>query len=336
MKVRLKDIAELANVSVAAVSIIINNPDSTRFSDETKENVLRLAAELNYVPNSAAQSLVSNKSKTIGLIIPDLENPFFSSLAKRIEIEFRNYGYTVIMVNTNEDYRNDAELIRFLYGRNVDGMLIALSANTYGHEKDVLEELEKLNIPYVLMDRVLNDLECNQVIFNNKVGQYVATKHLIDRGHTKIGYLSVRDGSLSGYFRHLGYEKAMEEGELCIHPELIKFGSFNYEFGYRETESIVKNGATAIVAANDLIAFGAIKRIGEMGYSVPNDISVVGYDNLEINDMLNNGLSSVDQNTDKLAISAIELLMNVMSGEKEIVKIVLEPRFVERESVKTV
>ena len=336
MKVRLKDIAELANVSVAAVSIIINNPESTRFSEETKSNVLKLAKELNYVPNTAAQSLVNNKTKTIGLIIPDLENPFFSSLAKKIEIEFRKYGYTVIMVNTNEEYQNDVDLIKFLYGRNVDGMLIALSADTYGNEKEVIEELEKLSTPFVLMDRVLDEFDCNQVIFNNKVGEYLATKHLIEHGHSKIGYLSVRNGSLSGYFRHLGFEKAMRESDLSIEDNLLKYGSFSYEFGYSASEEIIRNGASAIVAANDLIAFGAIKRIGELGLSVPENISVVGYDNLEINDMLNIGLSSIDQNTDKLAESSIDLLMNVMNGEKEIVKIVLEPKLVPRSSVRNI
>lgn len=333
MRVRLKDIAEITNLSVAAVSIILNNPESSRFNVKTRDRVLKVAKELNYIPNTAARALVKNESKLVGLIIPDLENPFFSSLAKFIELNLRNKGFTTLMVNSNESYENDINLIKFLIGRNADGLLIALSANSYGNEEPIGQLLSNIGTPYVLMDRVLDNYQCNHVIFNNKEGQYMATNHIIEMGHKKIGYISVKEGSLSGYYRYLGFKKSLREKGIEMDPKLVKSGSFNYITGYNNAEDLIKEGVTAIVCANDLIAFGVMKRAKELGIKIPGELSLIGYDNLIFNDMLDIGLSSIEQNTETLAKSSINLLLKHINDKSTLENIVLETSLIKRNSV---
>lgn len=332
MKPTLKDIAALAGVSTAAVSIILNK-DNNRFSDETKIKVKSIAKELNYTPNIAAKNLVSRKSNTIGLIIPDIGNPFFSTLAKIIENSLRSLDYTLIIVNANEDYKNDIDLIRFLESRNVDGLLIALSANSYGKEAEVRSVLESIKVPYVLMDRVVDGFDCNQVIFNDKKGSYLATKHAIDMGHTKIGMITTSKNALSGYYRHCGYEKALIEHSIDIDNNIIAYGTYDFESGYELSEELINNGSTVIIAANDLIAFGAIKRARELNKTIPEDISIIGYDNLEIGSILEVELTSVYQNIDNLAEESLKILFDVMNNSKDIKKIVLEPKLIVGTSV---
>ena len=153
MKVRLKDIAVLTNLSITAVSVILNDPNTTRFPEDTKRKVLSAAEELNYVPNAIARSLVINQTNVIGLIIPDLANPFFAELAKSIEISLREKGYTTLIVNSNDSYINDIELIQFLISRNVDGMILALSSDSFKNQEEYAKVLNTLSTPFILIDR---------------------------------------------------------------------------------------------------------------------------------------------------------------------------------------
>ncbi len=336
MKVRLKDIAKIANVSVASVSIVLNDPDTTRISEARKKEILAIADELNYVPNTAARSLVTNRSKIIGAIIPDLENQFFSSFAKSIEEHCRKHGYVVMMMNTHENVENDAQIIDFLHSRGVDGMIISLSGGSYTNNEAIINSLNKLTIPYVLADRTMDNFEANAVVFNNKQGEYLATKHLIDQGHTKIGYISTKKHSMTGHFRHLGYEKALRKAGIEINEDYISYGKFDYETGYQAGESLFKTDVTAIACANDLIAFGLIRRAREMGISVPEDISLVGFDNLYINDIMEKGLTSIDQNTNGMGQASVKILMDAINGNTRLKKVVLEPTLKIRQSVRKI
>lgn len=338
MKVRLKDIAEYTNLSVATISIIINNPETTRFPEVTKQRVLKAAKELNYVPNITARSLVKNKTYVIGLLIPDLENPFFSSLAKTIEIHLRQKGYTTLIVNSNENYLNDIKLIRSLIGRNVDGMLLALSNNSYEKSNLLIKELNDVHQPFVLMDRTLDSFKCNQVLFDNEMGQYLATKHVLENGHRNVGYIAGNKKSANGSKRLEGFHKALRKFGIKENEDLILYGDFIFNSGYANTQYLVDQGVTAIVCANDLIAFGVVKKINELGLKVPNDLSIVGYDNLKFNDMLDIGLTSINQNIQELALESINLLLfqlsnNNTSCNKEII---ISTNLVERKSVKEV
>lgn len=334
VKVRLVDIAKLANVSVATVSIVLNNPDTTRISESKKTEIMGIAEELNYFPNKAAQSLVTNRSQTIGLVIPDIENPFFSTFAKVVEQQLRQYGYVVIIMNTLEDHENDPGVIRSLRQRNVDGMIIALSSKTFTDDKKVKAVLRRLDVPYVLVDRILNNFNANQVYFNNKQGEYLVTKYLIDNGHRKIGYISTKDHAMTGFYRHQGYIKALKEAGIEINEKFIRHGIYDAKTGYSFAEDLYNEGITAIACANDLIAYGVQKRLFEMGLRVPEDVSIVGYDNLSLNNYIENGLTSIDQDITELAHQSVNILMGALAGEKKPKEVILQPTLAIRKSVK--
>lgn len=334
MKVRLIDVAKKAGVSIATVSIVLNDPDTPRITQKTKDNVMAVVKELKYVPNAAARSLVTNKSRTIGLIIPDIENPFFSTLAKIIEQRCRAEKFVMIMMNTLEDHKNDPGIIRSLRQRSVDGMIIAPSSQTFNDDKEIKEVLNNLDVPFVLVDRMLHDFPVNQVYFNNKTGEYLATKYLIENGHRKIGFISTQNYAMTGFYRHLGYLKAIEEAGIPVNESYIKHGDYTTETGYQFAKELYESGVTAIACANDMIAFGVRKRLVEMGVRVPEDVSLVGYDNLNLNEYLDRGLSSVDQDITKMAHHAVDILMNALEGNEEIVEVMLEPTLKIRNSVK--
>lgn len=335
MKVKLTDVAKEAKVSIATVSIVLNHPNTTRISKKTKEKVLAAADKLNYIPNLAAQTLVTNKTNTIGLLIPDIENPFFSSLSKHIELILRKKNYALIMMNTLEDNKNDPEVIKAFRMRNVDGLIIALSSKSFYDDEEILKTLSKLDKPFVLVDRVLKDFKTNQVYFDNILGEYIATKYLIDNGHKKIGYISTRDFAVTGYYRHKGYLKALEEAGIEPNEDYIRYGRYDIKTGYEMAESLYEEGVTAISCANDLIAFGLKKRLTEIGLNLPEDMSIVGYDNLELNDFIKDGLTSVNQDVESFAKHIVDILFDILNGKKEISEVVLEPSLKIRNSVMT-
>lgn len=332
-RTRLKDIAEIAEVSVATVSIILKDPNTKRFSTETKRQIIDLAKSLNYTPNMAARSLVQHKTFALGLIIPDLSNPFFANLAKKIETLARAYNYTVLMVNSDEHYENDIKLFDSLFRRNMDGIILAASANSYGHEGQINRMIDLANIPTITIDRSLKDYKGSQVVFDNKLGTYIATEHCIEKGHRNIGFISTRETSLNGYFRHEGYREAMLENQLEYDESKVFFGGVDFKTGYDAADVLIKQNVTAVVASNDLNAYGFKKRAEALGYRIPHDISIVGFDNLEMNDYISEGITSIDLNVDAMAKRTIEIMIQMIEEKDFVERLVLKPKLYERDSV---
>lgn len=336
MKVRLIDIAQLANVSTTTVSIVLNNPDTKRISQSKREEILALAKKLNYSPNINAKSLKTKKTNSVGLIISDLMNPFFSELAKSLELILRDEGYLLTIVNTDENYKNDIQAMQYLYHRNVDALIIALSNNVYHNESIVVDVLKSIPIPYVLVDRVIDNFDSQQVIFNNKKGGYLATKHLIDNGHSKIAHISVSERSLTGSYRHDGYKEALIESEIEYDPKYVYDGSFDFDTGYRAFSHLPIKEITAVFGANDLICYGFIKKCKEEGVLIPGDISVVGYDDLKYNDMFELGLTSVNQDIDLLAKETVKKCMESLKKNTVKNRKTLVPKLKKRSSVRKI
>lgn len=325
MKMTIKELARLASVSVTTVSLVLNDKPS-RISELKKEEIKRLAKEYNYEPNLTARNLVTKKSKTIGLLIPDIENLFFSALAKKVEDELRKNGYSLVLVNSDDSYKNDLELIKNLESRGVDGLLLTISNESEAHEREYRKLLSRLTIPYVFVDRTfLNDND-PQVYFDNQLGGYFATEYLINEGYQRIGCLSA-PSSMNGQFRYKGYLKALEKHQKIFDASLIYEGDFRYQSGYEAGNFYKDKNVDAIFASNDLMAYGLIKRLKELGIDVPKDIKVVGYDNLAFSSMLGIDLPSVEQNISDLGSSAVKLLMQLIKQKQTKIKIVLEPVF---------
>lgn len=335
-KIRLKDIADMANVSVSSVSLVLSNPETKRISPEKRKEILYLAKKHNYVPNSAARTLVSNKSNSVGLIIPDLENPFFSTLAKKLEKELRSINYVLLIVNSDTGDTSDLELVTTLHQRNVDAILLATSLSTFGNEDTLTEYIKSIDIPVIILDRSLPGYSGSQILFDNKLGGYLATQHCLDQGHTLIGIITARNTSISGLYRYLGYVEAMKDYGIAIKENLISDGSFDFNSGYEYAEKLIDNGATAIICANDLIAFGVLKKAQELNILIPDNLAIIGYDNLAINDMLGIGLTSVSQDIAQLAKNAVQVLKETLKDPTYQERILLSPLLVVRNSVNKV
>ncbi|MBU3137113.1 LacI family transcriptional regulator [Clostridium gasigenes] len=336
MKVKLKDIANEANISISAVSLVLNDKPC-RISKERKELIKQIAKDRNYTPNINARSLVTNQTKTFGLIIPDIENFFFSRLTKSIEIYCRKFGYTLIIVNSNDEFKEDLNLIDLLLSRGIDGLFITISNSSYSHEEEVSSKLKLLTIPYIMVDRVFDRLSCNQVYFDNVKGAYLATKHLINQGHTKISCIINPINSKNTISRFEGYRKAMEYYGLKINEEYIIQGDYRIQSGYDAGTVVINNNTTAVFVSNDMMTLGLLKRLREENINIPENFSIVSYDNLLNEFMLDVEITSIDQKVSKLGITACDLMLNLIQNkELKPEKICLNPELIIKKSVKKI
>lgn len=314
MSITMKEIAKRAGVSVSSVSLVLNNKP-IRISEETRELIIKIAKENNYRPNAIARSLVTKKTKILGLIIPDIENLFFSKLAKTLEIEVRKEGYSLIIVNSNDNYKDDLLLIDLLLSRGVDGLFITISNESYLHQKKVQEKLNQLLIPFVMIDRIFESYECNKVYFDNVTGSYLATKHLLEQGHRKISCICNTFISKNSLSRINGYKKAMDEYNLKVPKEYIIPANYRIEGGYQAAEQILTTDCTAIFVSNDMMTLGLLKKFSECGIRVPDDYGIVSYDNLLSDFLFGIKLSSVDQDIKELGVSSWKVMESELNLE---------------------
>lgn len=333
---KLKDIAKEVGVSISTVSLVLNNKNC-RVSEDKKNLIKKIALENNYIPNINARSLITKKTSSFGLIIPDIENIFFSKLTKSIETYCREQGYALIIANSNDDYKEDIHLIDLLLGRGVDGLFITVSNTSYDHQDEICSKLKSLTIPYVMIDRIFDDFSCNKVYFDNVKGAYIATKHLIENGHKKISCIINSVNSKNSISRFEGYKKAMDEYGLTINKNYIIDGNYHAESGYAAGDIIIKNQTTAVFVSNDMMTLGLLKRLIEKSIKIPEDISIVSYDNLLNEFMIFMQISSIDQNVSKLGISSCKLMFDIIqSNSKKHSTICLNPHLICKNSVKNI
>ncbi|MDF2700371.1 MAG: LacI family transcriptional regulator [Haloplasmataceae bacterium] len=338
MKVTIKDIARESGVSISTVSLVLNNKPS-RVSQVTKDKIIEVVHKLNYTPNLAARSLVTRATKTIGLIIPDIENAFFSSLSKAVEDYSRTLGYMVLLMNSNDLHEMSIELINLLFNRGIDGLLVVSANESYqlDKQKEIKELLTSINIPIVMIDRVFDAFSIDKVYFNNQLGGYLATKHLINNGHKRIACITGPKGTKSSEERLSGFYKAMEESHLQVDELLIVEGNYHFESGAIKMSQLLDQDFTAIFAFNDLMAFGAIRSLNDAFKKIPEDYSIVGYDHFALADLLNSRLDSIEQDSKKLGYSACQILYSKMIEKQVGIKeICLDPVLTINGSVKRI
>jgi len=329
MKITIKDIAKMANVSITTVSLVLNDKPS-RISKAKKEEIKKLAKQYHYQANMSAKNLVSRKSKTIGLLIPDIENFFFASLAKHVEDELRKSGFSMILVNSDDLYENDIALISNLINRGVDGLIVTISNESYSQADNMKKFLKNIETPLVMVDRVFEDLEVSKVYFDNQLGGYEATQHAIRQGHKNIAIITTKKESLNGYYRYKGYLKALKENNISINPNYIFEGTYRFESGYELTSKIIEDkDITAIICSNDLVAYGVIQAAKEHHINPPEDLLVIGYDALKYSKMLGLSFPTIKQDVEPLSKHAVKILLNQINGDKDIIDIKLKPEFKE-------
>ncbi|WP_430598166.1 LacI family DNA-binding transcriptional regulator [Enterococcus sp. AZ177] len=335
MKIRMKDIAKMANVSEAAVSLVLNDKPS-RISEKKKQEIKAIAKELNYVPNIAAQSLAKKASQTIGVVIPDIENPFFSKLCKQLEEGFRTLGYLTIIVNSNDDFTVEKNLIQMLLNRGVDGLIIALSNASFSFKAEQEQFLKEIDAPFVLVDRHVSFTGVNQVYFDSEAGGKLSAEYLLKNGHRNIAFMTGDFKVPSTLDRLNGYKQALESYGVKVKEEYIIETGYRFNCGMEKAKELFAlTDVTAVLTSNDMVAFGVLKQALSNGKTIPDDLSIIGYDRLELADILGISLATVEQNSLALTEQAVGLLKNILTSRKvKTETIILKPTLFKGESVK--
>jgi len=328
----MKDIAREAGVSINTVSRALNGkPD---VNEDTKKRILEIADRLNYVPNFLAKGLVTKNTRTIGVIVSDNANPFFARMIKGIEDYARSRGYNIILCNTDERYEKEEEAVRLLREKRVDGLLITLTP-AQKERTDILE-LKRTGVPFVLLNRHMDDIMTDYVINDNVYGAYLAVSHLAKLGHKRIGYISGPSQISSVRERLEGYRKALFENNIEFDNSLVKGSNLKMEGGYRLMKEFLEleNRPTAVFTYSDFLAIGALKALKEAKLQVPKDIALVGYDDIEFSSLLEVPLTTVHQPRYRIGEEGAKILINRIEGKDSegLHQIILKPELVIRES----
>lgn len=307
----VRDVAKLAGVAPITVSRVVNNFPGVKV--ETRERVNKAIADLNYVPNAMAKSLRSRHTSTIALVLTDITNPFWTTVARGVEDTAAEKGYHVIFCNTDENPEKEANYINILLQRRVDGFITAPSTED-GHN---LLSLKRNNIPCVLIDRKVSGYNTDVIRSDGKEGARLLTQHLINLGHHRIAMLAGPTKVFTSRDRLAGYREALIENGLSIDENLIREGMYNEEGGFEFTKELLDSmpRPTAIVSANLSIAIGALRAIREAGLRVPEDIGLVCIDDLPQASLIYPFLTVWAQRPYEIGVTAAELLVDRMNSK---------------------
>lgn len=333
-KVTLKQIAQEVGLSPSSVSLVLNNRPC-RISEENRKLIKEVAARNHYVPNQIARSLVMRESRTLGLIVPNIESRFFASLAGSLEKRCREDGYALFITSSGGSADDDLELLRQLVTRGVDGVFLVVG-DEFSDDRALREEVSHLPIPAVMVDRAIEGLECDKVMFDHEMGGYMATRYLIEQGHRRIACLVNARRSNTGRKRLAGYERALREVGLPIDARLEFESEYYIRAPTRPREAGARQpDATAVFASSDNIALGLLKRLHEMGKSIPGDISVVSYDNSAADVLFEPALTAIEQDPGVLAEHAFGCMSKRLAGRggRRAEEVVLEPALIVKDSV---
>lgn len=333
-RVTLKDVADLVGVNPSTISRVINNDPNLSIREETKIKILQAVRELGYRPNTAARNLRMKSSSAVGLLVPDISNPFFPEIIKGVENAALEKGLGLFVCNTFDETNREIELLKFLVDRHVDGILIA-SAHL---EDERIGEMRNSGIPYVLVNRRNRTGTGPYVVVDNFSGAKMAVQHLIDLGHTKIAHISGLLYTDTGLERLEGYRNVLNMNHIPFISEYMVEAGFNEEQGYSAMLKLLslQDPPTAVFAANDLLAMGALLALNEKGWSVPDDISIVGFDDIWVVERITPPLTTVKVPLFEMGYLALNILykeLNDIYTEQE--HVLLQPSLVVRRSTRT-
>ena len=337
MKVTLQEIARLAGVSKATVSRVLNEKESG-VSETTRKRVQLLLDEMEYQQNVAGRRTSSSKTKIIGLIIPDVLNPFFPQLLQSVENCASANGYTVLLGNSNHSKEREGKYIAAFLARGVDGIILTTATDDYGKLQANIKLLNKSNVPCVLMDRAAaNDVTAFGVYVDNEFGMFSACDYLIKSGHKRIAFITGPTGLSTSLERLNGYKEALQHHKLSFDEGLVAVGKYTMQSGYDAVVSFQEAHVefSAVLAANDIMALGAMQAVAQFGYRIPEDIEIIGFDNIEFSSISSPPLSTVEQPVSDMGRTAVERLIDLINGKQlKVSRHCLEPRLVLRGTTK--
>lgn len=311
-KITIQDIAKRAGVSNQTVSRVLNGkPD---VAEDTRRRIEQIIDELSYVPSTAARSLRYQGTKTIGLIVPDNANPFFAEIARGVENAGFEAGYSVVLCNSNKSLQRELEHLRMLQAKQVDGIIFIASTTHI----DQIRPLVDSGIPVVMFYRDPGDLNVDTFKIDNERAGYIATEHLIDLGHKAIACIRPAFAESPSSKRVLGYEEALTAHGLTWSEQLVRQGDNLLSGGEEAVHQLLNNGVefTAIFASNDAMAIGAMRALCSRGYRIPEDVSVIGIDDIILASYVDPPLTTVAQPKQKAGEQAVTYLVERMENDR--------------------
>jgi LacI family transcriptional regulator len=331
----IKELAQQLQLSPTTVSRVLNGKSDTyRISESTTINLVEAARKFHYYPNRIARGLKLEKTETIGLIIPDIANPYFGSIAKTIGVEAHQRGYSIILCDSLDNVETETELLYLLAGRKVDGIIIAPTGKSNEH----VVELQQQGIPVVVIDRYLQETSLPYVTTDNCAGALMAVKHLVEMNHSVIACIQGIQGISANNDRVKGYRDALLMNGIQVHETLIVGDDFGEMNGYLQTKKLLSMAIrpTAVFALSNLISLGVLRALKEEGLRVPDDMSLISFDEQPYSAFLACPMTTVEQPREDIGRMALDILLkSIKEGNSESAGgIMLPPRLIIRESVK--
>lgn len=318
MKATLKSIAQATGVSAATVSLVLNHKPC-RVSEATKELIESTAREMNYIPNQAAVSLKCQKTKTFGFLVPDISNSFYSDLAKLVEENSSQRGYNIFLGNSNGLYQRDYEYLNLFITRGVDAVIMIPSSTFREEYADAFFQIIRAhNVPVIVLDHYMESDVIYNLTIDHELGSYEATKHLLSLGHTRIGCCTGPLNLLIGRQRLAGYKKALAEFQIPYNEELVFTGDFLIESGAPAVAYFTSKRVSAICCSNDMMALGVYRECMHFQIRIPEDISVIGFDNIGLSSFLNPPLTTVALPMKEIAEAAVDMAIKLSNEEADI------------------
>ncbi|MFC5407130.1 LacI family DNA-binding transcriptional regulator [Cohnella soli] len=334
-QITIYDIAKEAKVSVATVSRVLNGTAPVKAS--TRAKIEALIQKYQFQPNAMARSLLSKETGIIGVIVPDLTNPFFPEVFAGAEQEAQESGHTFLLCNTMGSYAKESEYLNIMQEKRVDGIVfIGGRINLKDCEPELVQEVvEHANkIPLVLVNGNLKNTELTRVVTDEYTGTLLAMRHLIELGHTQIGFIGGESHMTTTSIKLRAFRKALRDEGIPVREEWILPDSFSVDSGRQMMQKLLdmKEQPTAVCCVNDFTAIGAIKTAVENGLKVPDDISIVGFDDIPLAHHVIPELTTVSQQANELGRMAIKVLRQMMNKGKTKKLTALEPQLVVRQS----
>lgn len=327
-KYTVRDFAKDAGVSIATVSRYLNQ-DYASMSESTRKRLDELAEKNDYVNTK------TKISANIAVVIPDITDPFFARIVEEIENHAENNKYTVQLCLSHDSFEREQQHIKRLLQQNNNGIIYMSTVN---EEKNCYAMLKEAGKPFVVLDSYLSEYNVPALVFSNGVwGMYEATKHLIENGHREIAYISGLRFKMFEHYRYQGYVNALLDSGMAVNPDLVKFIGFSMEEGMKCFRQLWRNNNhfSAIICENDVLAIGVYKASAEIGIRIPEDLSVIGYNNTILSECADPPMTSVDQHVEQMIQTAVKLLMKQILNEPITDKIVrIAPSLIIRDSVK--
>lgn len=323
----IKDVAKAAGVSTATVSRVLSNGDHVRA--EVRERVMKAVEQLAYRPNLLARSLRAQQSNTIGLIVSDIRNPFFTSISRAVEDMAYEQGYSLVLCNTDENPEKETIYLNLMHDENVAGVIFSPTRQTAARFSTL-----EIAFPTVVVDRSVGDAEVDSVLLDNVDSAYRLTTHLIEQGYQHIAALC-GEMSTTGREREAGYEKALREHNLVPQHDMIKFVQPRSEAGYATTLKLLDAAVRpdALLTTNSVLASGALQAIRERGLTIPDDIALVTFDETTWASLVQPAITLIDQPTYEIGKTATELLLQrIADPARPTRKVILKGQLLERGS----